>query len=72
MVISSLTQNCKRQQALDIEGASTRWVRHASATQALSELNETINTKVLGHASAKTTVEVYAAPTHWPPKKGGQ
>lgn len=64
LVISSLVQSGKKQQALDIAGASSHWLRHTGATQALDEINETMLAEELGHASVKTTVEVYIAPAH--------
>jgi len=33
-------------------------------SQALDELNETMLAEELGHASVKTTVEIYVAPAH--------
>lgn len=64
LAISTLVQKGKKQQALDIAGASSHWLRHTGATQALEELNETMLAEELGHASVKTTVEVYVAPAH--------
>ena len=64
LVISTLMKSGKKQQALDIAGASSHWLRHTGATQALDELNETMLAEELGHASVKTTVEIYVAPAH--------
>lgn len=64
LVIKNLVSKGKKQQALDIAGASSHWLRHTGATQALDELNETMLAEELGHASVKTTVEVYVAPAH--------
>jgi site-specific recombinase XerD len=64
LVIKELVKVGKKQQALDIAGASSHWLRHTGATQALDELNETMLAEELGHASVKTTVEVYVAPAH--------
>ena len=64
LVISELVKNGKKQQAISIAGASSHWLRHTGATQALDELNETILAEELGHASVKTTVEIYVAPAH--------
>ena len=62
LVISKLVSEGKRQQAISIAGASSHWLRHTGATHALSEINETMLAEELGHASVKTTVEVYVAP----------
>jgi len=64
LVISELVKQDKKQQALAIAGASSHWLRHTGATQALDELNETMLAEELGHSSVKTTVEVYVAPAH--------
>ncbi|MFW8589715.1 tyrosine-type recombinase/integrase [Glaciecola sp. 2405UD65-10] len=64
LVIRELVKSNKKQQALSIAGASSHWLRHTGATQALDELNETMLAEELGHASVKTTVEVYVAPAH--------
>ncbi|MDP5032190.1 MAG: site-specific integrase [Paraglaciecola sp.] len=64
LVIKSLKSLGKNQQAHAIAGASSHWLRHTGATQALSEINETMLAVELGHASVKTTVEVYVAPAH--------
>ena len=62
LVIKNLVSKGKKQQALDVSGASSHWLRHTGATQALDELNETMLAEELGHASVKTTVEIYVAP----------
>ena len=64
LVIKSLVKKEKKQQAHAIAGASSHWLRHTGATQALGEISETMLTEELGHASVKTTVEVYVAPAH--------
>jgi integrase len=64
LVIKKLVANNKHQQAHAIAGASSHWLRHTGATQALDEINETMLAEELGHASVKTTVEVYVAPAH--------
>ncbi|WP_340679918.1 site-specific integrase [Paraglaciecola sp.] len=64
LVIKSLKALGKTQQAHAISGASSHWLRHTGATQALAEINETMLAVELGHASVKTTVEVYVAPAH--------
>ncbi|KXI29088.1 tyrosine-type recombinase/integrase [Paraglaciecola hydrolytica] len=64
LVIKSLMEQGKKQQAHAIAGASSHWLRHTGATQALAEINETMLAVELGHASVKTTVEVYVAPAH--------
>ena len=64
LVISKLVSVGKRQQEISIAGASSHWLRHTGATHALSEINETMLAEELGHASVKTTVEVYVAPAH--------
>lgn len=64
LVIKSLVAKGKKQQAHVIAGASSHWLRHTGATQALGEISETMLAAELGHASVKTTVEVYVAPAH--------
>jgi integrase len=64
LVIKSLVRDNKTQQAHAIAGASSHWLRHTGATQALGEISETMLAEELGHASVKTTVEVYVAPAH--------
>lgn len=64
LVIKSLVKANKKQQAHAISGASSHWLRHTGATQALSEISETMLAEELGHASVKTTVEIYVAPAH--------
>ena len=64
LVIKSLVKKEKKQQAHAIAGASSHWLRHTGATQALGEISETMLAEELGHASVKTTVEVYVAPAH--------
>ena len=64
LVIKELVKTNRKQQALSIAGASSHWLRHTGATQALDESNETMLAEELGHASVKTTVEVYVAPAH--------
>tara|TARA_R110002167_G_scaffold261565_5_gene468123 strand:+ start:5518 stop:6819 length:1302 start_codon:yes stop_codon:yes gene_type:complete len=64
LVIKSLMALGKKQQAHAIAGASSHWLRHTGATQALGEINETMLAVELGHASVKTTVEIYVAPAH--------
>jgi integrase len=64
LVIKKLVAEDKLQQAHAIAGASSHWLRHTGATQALDEINETMLAEELGHASVKTTVEVYVAPAH--------
>ena len=59
-----LVKTNRKQQALSIAGASSHWLRHTGGTQALDESNETMLAEELGHASVKTTVEVYVAPAH--------
>jgi integrase len=64
LVIKSLVKKENKQQAHAIAGASSPWLRHTGATQALGEISETMLAEELGHASVKTTVEVYVAPAH--------
>jgi integrase len=64
LVIKKLVIDNKKQQAHAIAGASSHWLRHTGATQALDEINETMLAEELGHASVKTTVEIYVAPAH--------
>ena len=64
LVIKQLVAKNKKAQAQAIAGASSHWLRHTGATQALDEINETMLAEELGHASVKTTVEVYVAPAH--------
>lgn len=64
LVIRKLVSDNKKQQAHAIAGASSHWLRHTGATQALDEINETMLAEELGHASVKTTVEIYVAPAH--------
>lgn len=64
LVIKALVDQGKTQQAYAIAGASSHWLRHTGATQALEEINETMLAEELGHASVKTTVEIYVAPAH--------
>ena len=64
LVIKRLAAQNKIQQAHSIAGASSHWLRHTGATQALGEITETMLAEELGHASVKTTVEVYVAPAH--------
>jgi len=64
LVIKSLVAKGKKTQAHAIAGASSHWLRHTGATQALGEISETMLAAELGHASVKTTVEVYVAPAH--------
>lgn len=64
LVIRKLVSKGKKQQAHVIAGASSHWLRHTGATQALDELSETMLAEELGHASVKTTVEIYVAPAH--------
>ena len=64
LVIKQLVKDKKIQQARSIAGASSHWLRHTGATQALGEISETMLAEELGHASVKTTVEIYVAPAH--------
>jgi integrase len=64
LVIKELVKGKKLQQARSIAGASSHWLRHTGATQALGEISETMLAEELGHASVKTTVEIYVAPAH--------
>lgn len=64
LVIKKLVKQNKKQQAHAIVGASSHWLRHTGATQALGEISETMLAEELGHASVKTTVEIYVAPAH--------
>ncbi|MGO4894477.1 tyrosine-type recombinase/integrase [Flavobacterium sp. W21_SRS_FM6] len=64
LVIKSLVAKDKKPQAHAIAGASSHWLRHTGATQALDEISETMLAEELGHASVKTTVEIYVAPAH--------
>ncbi|MCF2947125.1 tyrosine-type recombinase/integrase [Paraglaciecola aquimarina] len=64
LVIKKLVKDGKHQQAQSIAGASSHWLRHTGATQALGEITETMLAEELGHASVKTTVEIYVAPAH--------
>ena len=64
LVIKALVKDDKIQQARSIAGASSHWLRHTGATQALNEISETMLAEELGHASVKTTVEIYVAPAH--------
>ena len=64
LVIKQLVKEKKIQQAHSIAGASSHWLRHTGATQALGEISETMLAEELGHASVKTTVEIYVAPAH--------
>ncbi len=64
LVIKKLVKGKKLQQARSIAGASSHWLRHTGATQALGEISETMLAEELGHASVKTTVEIYVAPAH--------
>ena len=64
LVIKSLVKKEKKEQAHAIAGSSSHWLRHTGATQALGEISETMLAEELGHASVKTTVEVYVAPAH--------
>lgn len=64
LVIKQLVKKGKIQQAQSIAGASSHWLRHTGATQALGEISETMLAEELGHASVKTTVEFYVAPAH--------
>lgn len=64
LVIKQLVKEKKVQQAHSIVGASSHWLRHTGATQALGEISETMLAEELGHASVKTTVEIYVAPAH--------
>jgi integrase len=64
LVIKSLFKKSKRQQVHAIAGACSHWLRHIGATQALSKISETMLAEELGHASVKTTVEVYVALAH--------
>jgi len=64
LVIKELVKDKKVQQAHSIAGASSHWLRHTGATQALGEISETMLAEELGHASVKTTVEIYVAPAH--------
>lgn len=64
LVIKQLVEEKKIQQAHSIAGASSHWLRHTGATQALGEISETMLAEELGHASVKTTVEIYVAPAH--------
>jgi integrase len=64
LVIKMLVKKNKKQQAHAISGASSHWLRHTGATQALDEISETMLAEELGHASVKTTVEIYVAPAH--------
>jgi integrase len=64
LVIKQLVKEKKIQQAHSIAGASAHWLRHTGATQALGEISETMLAEELGHASVKTTVEIYVAPAH--------
>ncbi|MGJ8679071.1 tyrosine-type recombinase/integrase [Paraglaciecola sp.] len=64
LVIKQLVKQGKTQQAQSISGASSHWLRHTGATQALGEITETMLAEELGHASVKTTVEIYVAPAH--------
>ena len=64
LVIKQLVKDNKVAQARSIAGASSHWLRHTGATQALGEISETMLAEELGHASVKTTVEIYVAPAH--------
>jgi integrase len=64
LVIKSLVDKGLQQQASSIAGASSHWLRHTGATQALDEIGEAMLAEELGHSSVKTTVEVYVAPAH--------
>jgi hypothetical protein len=64
LVIKSRVKKGKMQQAYTIAGTSSHWLTHTGTTQALGEISGTMLAEELGHASVKTTVEVYVAPAH--------
>lgn len=72
---TSLVKKEKKQPAhaiaIAIASASSPWLRHTGATQALGEVSKFILAEELGYSSIKFIIEVCVAPAHRDPIKKG-
>ena len=62
LVVEVLTKQNKFKDAHEVASASSHWLRHTGAKQALHELGEHDLAQEIGHQSAETTARVYIAP----------